>query len=171
MNTWNPWKVTAIAMALVMATALITGLVVANWTGTERDRKAEATKTETATPAKPQASRPAAPRAVTAQATPMAPTPAAIDACNQWAAQQVGSRDKTVDTVKDAGIGVLVGAAVGAAGGAIADGGKGAGKGAAIGGVLGAGGGALYGVNENRKTDETYRAAYTTCMRSRGYAT
>jgi hypothetical protein len=29
-----------------------------------------------------------------------------------------------------------------------------------IGGVLGAGGGALYGVNENRKTDERYRAAY-----------
>ena len=99
----------------------------------------------------------------------MAPTPAAIDACNQWAAQQVGSRDKTVDTVKDAGIGVLVGAAVGAAGGAIADGGKGAGKGAAIGGVLGAGGGTLYGLNENKKHDEAYRAAYGRCMRSRGY--
>jgi hypothetical protein len=39
-----------------------------------------------------------------------------------------------------------------------------------IGGVLGAGGGALYGVNENRKSDERYRAAYASCMRSRGYA-
>jgi hypothetical protein len=39
-----------------------------------------------------------------------------------------------------------------------------------IGGVLGAGGGALYGANENRKTDERYRVAYVSCMRSRGYA-
>jgi hypothetical protein len=44
------------------------------------------------------------------------------------------------------------------------------GKGAVIGGVLGAGGGALYGANENRKTDERYRVAYVSCMRSRGYA-
>ena len=27
---WNPWKLTAIGMALVIATALVTGLVVAN---------------------------------------------------------------------------------------------------------------------------------------------
>ena len=35
--------------------------------------------------------------------------------------------------------------------------------------LVGAGGGALYGVNENRKTDERYRAAYASCLRSRGY--
>jgi hypothetical protein len=174
MNAWNPWKVTAIAMGLVMATALVTGLVVANWTGTDRDRKTEALKAPAPaadTPTKA-ALRPSTPaRTVTAQApgTPAVPTQAAVAACNQWAAQQAGSRDKTVDTVKDAGIGALVGAAVGAAGGAIADGGKGAGKGAAIGGVLGAGGGTLYGLNENKKHDENYRAAYASCMRSRGY--
>ena len=39
-----------------------------------------------------------------------------------------------------------------------------------IGGVLGAGGGALYGVNENRKPDERYRVAYASCMRSCDYA-
>ena len=50
-----------------------------------------------------------------------------------------GRRDKTVDTVKDAGIGALAGAALGAAGGAIAGGGHGPGKGAAIGGLVGAG--------------------------------
>ena len=61
------------------------------------------------------------------------------------------------------------GAAVGAAGGAIAGGGKGAGKGAAIGGVVGAGGGTLYGLNENKKNDEKYKAAYSSCMHSRGY--
>jgi hypothetical protein len=41
---------------------------------------------------------------------------------------------------------------------------------AVIGGVLGAGGGALYGVNENRKNDARYRDVYGGCMRSRGYA-
>src|SRR5437870_13718267 len=32
-GSWDPWKVTAIAMALMMATALVTGLVVANRVG------------------------------------------------------------------------------------------------------------------------------------------
>ena len=31
------------------------------------------------------------------------------------------------------------------------------------------GAGTLYGLNEKRKGDERYRAAYTRCMRSRGY--
>jgi hypothetical protein len=35
-DTWkNPWKVTAIGMALVVATALATGLAAANWSGRE----------------------------------------------------------------------------------------------------------------------------------------
>ena len=71
--------------------------------------------------------------------------------------------------MKDVAIGAVVGAAVGAAGGAMAGGGKGAGKGAAIGGLVGAGGGTLYGLNENKKNDERYRTAYSSCMRSRGY--
>jgi hypothetical protein len=75
-----------------------------------------------------------------------------------------------MEVVKDAAIGAVVGAAVGAAGGAIADGGKGAGKGAAIGGVVGAGGGTLYGLNENKKQDERTRAAYASCMRGKGYS-
>src|SRR6266446_6582706 len=54
-------------------------------------------------------------------------------------------------------------------GGPDAGGGKGAGKGAAIGGIVGAGGGTLYGLNENKQHDEHYRAAYSSCMRSRGY--
>jgi hypothetical protein len=33
-----------------------------------------------------------------------------------------------------------------------------------------AGGGALYGVNENRKNDARYRDVYASCMRARGYA-
>jgi hypothetical protein len=152
---WNPWKVTAIAMALVAGTALVTGLVVANRVGNEMKP--------------PVATRPASSPARHQAQTPAVPTRAVVDACNQYAATQAGDRDKTADTVKNAAVGAVVGAAVGAAGGAIADGGKGAGKGAAIGGVLGAGGGTLYGLNENKKHDERYREAYGSCMRSRGY--
>ncbi len=97
------------------------------------------------------------------------PSQAAIEACNRYAAEPT-TKDKTLEVVKDAAVAAVVGAAVGAAGGAIADGGKGAGKGAAIGGVAGAGIGTLYGLNENRKSDERYRDAYAACMRARGYA-
>jgi hypothetical protein len=159
----NPWKVTAIAMALVIVTALITGVVVANWTGRDLERKAETPKAE---PLKAAAVRMAVAPQSSAQATPSRST---VEACNKQAAQ-AGSHDKTTEVVKDAAIGAVVGAAVGAAGGAIADGGKGAGKGAAIGGLVGAGGGTLFGLNENRKHDEQYRDAYARCMRSRGYA-
>jgi hypothetical protein len=154
---WNPWKMTAIGLALVVSAAVITGVVVANWSGHDRTQKVvtstASTKTRTADVAPPVG----------------LPSQAVIDACNQQAAQAV-PKSKTTELVKDGAIGAVVGAAVGAAGGAIVDGGSGAGKGAVIGGVLGAGGGALYGVNENRKTDERYRVAYASCMRSRGYA-
>lgn len=165
-NGWNPWKITAIGMAVVVVTALVTGLVVANWTGTERDRAAADKPAVTAEPpAKPA-------RAATAVST--TPSKSAIEACNRYAAAEAGDKrdtqDKAVEIVKDGAIGAAVGAAVGAAGGAIADGGKGAGKGAAIGGLVGAGAGTLYGLNENKKSDERYRAAYARCMRARGYA-
>jgi outer membrane lipoprotein SlyB len=92
-----------------------------------------------------------------------------VEACNQEAAAQVGQRDKTTEVLKDGAIGAVAGAALGAAGGAIAGGGKGAGKGAAIGGIVGAGGGSLYGLNENQKHDQRYRDAYAACMRARGH--
>ena len=156
----NPWKLTAIGMGLVIVTALATGLVVANWSGKDSDKKVAETTS----------SRPAS--RVAGSETPPAsavPTQSAIAACNQYAATQSGHRDKTVDTIKDGAIGAVAGAALGAAGGAIAGGGSGAGKGAAIGGLVGAGGGTLYGLNENQKHDERYRNAYASCMRSRGY--
>ena len=37
------------------------------------------------------------------------------------------------------------------------------------GGLLGAGGGTLYGLNENKNHDQAYREAYGPCMRSHGY--
>jgi len=173
MDKWNPWKVTALAMALVMATALVTGLVVANWSDTGRDF-AQPTPSPTSPrlvqQPKPPSLKPAASQTQAAPAaTPVVPTQEVVDACNRYAAAQVGETDKTKEVVTDAAIGAVVGAAVGAAGGAIAGGGKGAGKGAAIGGVVGAGGGTLYGLNENKKNDEKYRAAYSSCMHSRGY--
>jgi hypothetical protein len=158
-ESWkNPWKLTAIGMALVIATALVTGLVVANWSGGESNKKVVNVA--------------AAPRVATSPAAPTAagvPTQAAIATCNQSAATQAGEREKTKDTVIAGAIGAVAGAAVGAAGGAVIDGGSGAGKGAIIGGLVGAGGGTLYGLNENKKHDETYRNAYGACMHSRGY--
>lgn len=176
MDKWNPWKVTALAMALVMATALVTGLVVANWSDSSREA-AQATAPANARlipQPKPASVKPAAPQtqaapAPAAQSAPAAPTQEVVDACNRYASAQVGETDKTKEVVKDAAVGAVVGAAVGAAGGAIAGGGKGAGKGAAIGGVVGAGGGTLYGLNENKKNDEKYRAAYSSCMHAKGY--
>ncbi len=146
-GNWNPWKMTTIGMALVIATGLVTGLVVASWTGKE----------------------PAAPAGVVSGARHVAATPTAadVDACNQYAKSASG--DKTTELVKDAVIGGALGAGVGAAGGAIAGGGKGAGKGAAIGGIVGVAAGTLYGVNENKKNDARYVEAYRTCMRGRGF--
>ena len=160
---WNPWKMTAIGLGLVVAAALITGVVVANWSGHEGTQKVVTSPATTKAPVAQ-----VAPAAVVAPPIGL-PSQAVIDACNQQAAQ-AAPHSKTTELVKDGAIGAVVGAAVGAAGGAIVDGGSGAGKGAVIGGVLGAGGGALYGVNENRKTDERYRTAYASCLRSRGYA-
>ncbi len=38
------------------------------------------------------------------------------------------------------------------------------------GGVLGGGGGSLYGLYDNKKNDESYRAAYATCMKQRWFS-
>jgi hypothetical protein len=158
-ETWkNPWKLTAIGMALVIASALVTGLVVANWTGREIDRTSSVVSSDrTAT------------RESSSPAARTVPTQSAIAACNQSAAAQAGQREKTRDTLIAGGIGAVAGAAVGAAGGAVVGGGSGAGQGAVIGGLVGAGGGTLYGLNENKKHDERYRNSYAACMHARGY--
>jgi hypothetical protein len=159
----NPWKLAAVAMALVIVTVVATGFVVANWGGTESDKKVVDVSPGRTTP------RVATPSAVPAPTTAGVPTQSAIDACNQSAAAQAGQRENTKDTVIAGAIGAVAGAAVGAAGGAVVAGGSGAGKGAVIGGLVGAGGGTLYGLNENKKHDESYRNAYAACMHSRGY--
>ena len=146
---WNPWKITTIGMAVVFATALITALVVANWTGSQNPGP------DTRTPK------------VSVPQAPPRPSASDVEACNQYARSSAG--DKTTEVVKDALIGGALGAGVGAAGGAIAEGGKGAGKGAAIGGIVGAAAGTLYGLNETKQNDARYVSAYRACMKGRGY--
>jgi hypothetical protein len=146
---WNLWKITSIGMAVVFATALITALVVANWTG-NRSPGPEVRPSKVSVPSPP-------PR----------PSASEIEACNQYARSTAG--DKTTEVVKDALIGGALGAGVGAAGGAIAEGGKGAGKGAAIGGIVGAAAGSLYGLNEMKQYDARYVSAYRACMKEKGY--
>jgi len=157
----------------------VTGLVVANRTGPRTEIPVAALSApapvtvQTPPPAVVQAPSPPA----VAQPSRVAQTPSqsAIEACNREAANATGGqrdkKGKITEVVKDGAIGAIGGAAIGAAGGAIADGGKGAGKGAIIGGLVGAGGGSLYGIYDNKKSDERYREAYSTCMRSRGYTT
>ena len=149
---WNVWKVTAIGMAVVFATALVTGLVVANWVGTQ--------KTRPVTPAV-LVQKPVPPHVASR------PSPSDIEACHRYASSVVG--DKTTEVVKDVLIGGAIGAGVGAAGGAIGGGGKGAGKGAGIGSLVGATAGTLYGLNEANQHDARYAGAYRTCMHRRGF--
>ncbi len=156
---WNLWKLTAIGMAVVFTTALITGLVVANWVGNQQAKPvAEAPRG--------QVSGVVSPRIVPSHVA--RPSASDIAACNQYASSMAG--DKTTETLKDALVGGVIGAGVGAAGGAIAGGGKGAGKGAGIGGLVGATAGTLYGLSDTRQTDARYVGAYRGCMRSRGYS-
>ena len=185
-NRANIWKLTAIGVVVAAVSAVVTGLVVANRApAPTQEAKVESPSAAPTAVVTPPSTAPA-PGAV-AQTTP-APTPPAatetpkpahptredINACNRQASNSAGGvpregKDKYIDVAKDAGIGALGGAAVGALGGAVAKGGSGAGKGAIIGGVLGAGGGTLYGIYDNKKNDEHYRAAYGSCMKARGY--
>ncbi|MBM3222176.1 MAG: hypothetical protein FJZ38_26560 [Candidatus Rokubacteria bacterium] len=83
-GSWNPWKLTAIGMGLVMVTAVVTGMVVANWSGTSADKVAEnppapvPVAAKAAAPVQPSASPriAAAPSAAQAPAA-VAPAPAA----------------------------------------------------------------------------------------------
>jgi len=182
LNRAGLWKLTAIGLVVVAATAVVTGLVVANRTAPKQEARVEtpsAAPSAVVTPSTPPVAQAPAPTPTPPAATETprssVPTREAINACNREASAQAGSapregKDKYIDVAKDAGIGALGGAAVGALGGAAVKGGKGAGKGALLGGALGAGGGTLYGIWDNKKNDEHYRAAYGACMKSRGYA-
>jgi hypothetical protein len=150
-------------MTLVIATALATGLVVANWKSDRVEPTAQA-GSQSAPQATPQTT---APRAPAQKVVAAGPTQADTEACNLQAKNTVGNR--TIEVVKDAAIGGAIGAGTGAAGGAIAGGGKGAGQGAGIGGVVGLAAGTLYGLNATKSNDARYVEAYRACMRNRGF--
>jgi hypothetical protein len=146
-------------MTLVIATALATGLVVANWKSDRVEPTAQAGSQS--------APQTAAPRAAAQKVVAAGPSQADTEACNLQAKNTVGNR--TIEVVKDAAIGGAIGAGTGAAGGAIAGGGKGAGQGAGIGGVVGLAAGTLYGLNATKSNDARYVEAYRACMRNRGF--
>ncbi len=165
-NSWNnPWKLTAIGMGLVVVTAVVTGIVVANRTGTKPAEQVAHTTAAVKPPAPPAAPVATGPRPASA-----VPPQSTIDTCNKYAATPPSQRDKTLEVVKDVAIGGAGGAAVGAAGGAIAGGGKGAGTGAAIGGLIGAVGGTLYGLNDIHKNNQEAQTAYARCMQAHGHS-
>jgi hypothetical protein len=118
--TWIPWKFATIGIAAVITTALVTGLVVANWNGST-DSIMEPKKSAAAVSS-------GTPRNETGVRT----------------SRGVSRGANTVDVLEKA----VIGAGVGAGGGAIAGGGSDASKGAAIGGVIGATAGTLYGLHD-----------------------
>jgi len=81
--TGNPWKMTAIGMALVVTTALVTGVVVANRSKPD-ERPAKSIGAITPEPA----ARPATPAHATAPPAPAVPKAAVVKACNEQAATE-----------------------------------------------------------------------------------
>jgi hypothetical protein len=141
-TTWNPWKMTAIGMMLVVVAAVIMGLLMADW-GPRPELEA------LLSPAVSSAPPTVAPTEVVAQS----PSPADVEACNQYAKAQAG--DKAIEVVKE---------------GAAAEVGRGSGKGAALGGMVTATAGTLHGINEGKKNDARYVEAYRACMKGRGFS-
>lgn len=173
----NPWKLATLAMGGMIAIALTTGLVVANYDRLSTDEIPADGSPGYAAPPVPRAAAPAprrpaasaydAPSAPRADApAPRQPSTADIENCNAYAA---AARSRAEEALKGAIVGGAVGAGVGAAGGAIAKGGKGAGKGAGIGSILGATVGTLYGLDQANQANARSEAAYRECMARRGY--
>ena len=138
---WNAWSMAALGLVFVMATALIAGLVVANWSGSSEEprrltpaasRSWQSTRAVSAKPA-------AAPLARTVPVAVAIPTAEAVQDCNRRASDEAGDLDRTEEVVKN------------------------------LGGAAAAGGGTHYGLDKSRRNDEKYRAAYASCMRARGY--
>ena len=144
-HTVNPRKTTALGIALVVAAAVIAALLVAGW-GSRAGL--EALLSSMMSPAPAEAPVNMAPAQMVAQS----PSPADVEACNQYAKAQAG--DKTIEVVKE---------------GAAAEAGRGPGKGVVNGGMVAAAG-TLKGINERKKNDARYVEAYRACMKGRGFS-
>jgi hypothetical protein len=102
---WNPLRMTAIGMAVVMGLALVTGLVVANWAGAGGGGSGQIRRSAARTTASWPAAPTGAPRAV---AGSVVPSSAVIEECNRVAGQQTGPRDATLGVAKGAASGTVV---------------------------------------------------------------
>lgn len=128
----------ALGLVFVMATALVAGLVIANWSGSSQEPELR-----TQAPAAPRSWQSTRTVSVKPAAVPIArgvadavaiPTAEAVQTCNQRATDEVSEPGRPDEAVKTEGVA-----------------------------------GTLYGLNESRRNDERYRAAYASCMRARGY--
>ncbi len=146
---YNHWKLATIGMALVLTTALITGVTTAYFARPVAATDAQpatappilARRTAQTTTARPVAAEPvAAPAPAVSPTTTVATVPADCST----------GGDRALRIAKPGALGGLVGAGLGAAGGAIANGGKGAGQGALIGGLTGAVLGSGYGAYQTK---------------------
>jgi hypothetical protein len=165
----NPWKLTTIGMALVLSTALITGLTTAYFTrpGAALEAEPASTPPTAAAPvyhvthptARHVAAR-VAPAPITTSSVASAPVPVATPVSTvalpstpvtSAPSDCATGGDRAVRIAKPGIVGTLLGAGLGAAGGAIADGGKGAGTGALIGGLAGAALGTGYGAYQTKQ--------------------
>ena len=135
---WSAWSMAALGLVFVMATALVTGLVVANWSGSSQgpdlrrrspaaSRQWQSSRTVSVKPA-------ATPLARGVAGAVAIPTAEVVQACNQRATDEVGEPGRAEDAVKTEELA-----------------------------------GSLRGLNESKRNDEKYRAAYARCMRARGY--
>jgi hypothetical protein len=91
-DRWGLGKLTAMGLALVMIGAVIIGLVVANWSGPVPMVMLPASVPETMQAPSNLQSRSAVP--VTAR-EPVAAPPAIDEACNEYAAKEIGPLDES----------------------------------------------------------------------------
>ena len=162
---YNHWKLATIGMALVLTTALITGVTTAYFTRPidEPAVVAPAPLAVAATPpvparrtaqpmARPVAAEPVTSAPVTSAPVTSAPAPAASPTRTVATVPADCSTggDRALRIAKPGAVGGLVGAGLGAAGAAIAGGGKAAGQGALIGGLAGAVLGSGYGAYQTK---------------------
>ena len=152
---YNHWKLATIGMALVLTTALITGVTTAYFTR-PTDGPAVVAPAPLAVAATPPAlaRRTAQPmaRPVAAEPVTSAPAPAASPTRTVATVPADCSTggDRALRIAKPGAVGGLVGAGLGAAGAAIAGGGRAAGQGALIGGLAGAVLGSGYGAYQTK---------------------
>ena len=140
-DTREPWKMTALGMALIVAAAVIMGFLMAGW-GPRAELEAMLAPVIA----------PASPAPAPAKIVTETPAPADVESCNQSAKAHAGN--KTIEVVKEG----------------VAEAGWGPGRGGEIGGMVVAAAGTLHGINERKKNDARYVEAYRACMKGRGFS-